>query len=149
MFHKIVLRDLSVPVRARHSKYTGPYYWCPAAPGSGRGFYLDSQGECGANGAGFRLRIESANDHLNGRLAFIDGYYCDPDCASDSLRPIIARLPHGRGFLAGWTMGPGMCATIGAYIYPDEVSAAHGAHSMAESDSEEERMQCEAENDNA
>lgn len=45
----------------------------------------------------------------------------------------------GRGFLAGWTMGPGMCASLDAYIYKAPEDAAHAAHSMAESDAEKNR----------
>jgi hypothetical protein len=113
----------------------------------GRGFYQASDGlRCDPNGSTFDLRLESANDHLSGRLSHTDGYYCD-SFQGDTLQPIIARLPHGRGFLAGWTMGRGMCASIDADIYRDAESAAFAAHSKADSDAERSRDEEESEPD--
>lgn len=141
MFREIVMIDYGRPLAARLAsrKYCGPYRWTPAAPGKGRGFYSGTSAlDMDARGSGFRLRIEDANDHTRDRRNQVRGYYCDPDCI-DTLQPIIARLPRGRGFLAGWTMGAGMCASIEGYVYPDAESAASAAHDVAEYAAERER----------
>lgn len=142
MFSNIVMINYDRPLaeRAASRKVAGPYRWEPSEPGKGRGFYQASHAlECGDST--FRLRLEWANDHLRGsRLSFINGYYCDN---TDTLQPIIARLPHGRGFLAGWTMGQGMCASLDGYIYLSEEDAARAAHSTAEFTADENRMDSE------
>ena len=139
MFSEIILHDTTRPLAARLAsrKHCGPYRWRPAAPNSGRGFYCDAAEQCGVGT--LRLRLEDANAQISGRLARTTGYYCDPHCDGDTLQPIIARLPRGRGFLAGWKMGPNMCATLGAEIFPDEACAAYAAHSEAENTAERER----------
>lgn len=143
IFQEIILHDFSVPMRKRLEmrKVCGPYHWTPATPGKGRGFYMASEGlACAKHGSGFDLRLERANDHLReGRLSRIDGYFCDEGYDGETLQPIIARLPHGRGFLAGWTMGAGMCARLDGFIYENPEAAAKAAHNMAEYDAEEER----------
>lgn len=141
MFREIVMIDYGRPLAARLAsrKYCGPYRWTPAAPGKGRGFYSGSSAlDIDSHGSSFRLRIEDANDHIRYRRNQIRGYYCDPECI-DTLQPIIARLPRGRGFLAGWTMGAGMCASLEKDIYPDAESAAGAAHCAAEYAAERER----------
>lgn len=139
MFQQIVLRDLTKPVRARHHEHCGPYLWTPAAPGRGRGFYQSSRGlYCGDST--FRLRLEYANDVLPNysRITHITGYFTD-DFQGGMLSPIVARLPRSRGFLAGWTMGRGMCAELDAHIYDEPEAAAYAAHSMAEHDANDMR----------
>ena len=141
MFREIVMIDHGRPLAARLAsrKYCGPYRWAPAAPGTGRGFYSGSSAlDMDSHGSSFRLRLEDANDHIRDRRNQIRGYYCDSDC-TDTLQPIIARLPRGRGFLAGWTMGARMCASLEGYIYPDAESAASAAHCVAEYAAERER----------
>jgi hypothetical protein len=130
----------TLPERLKRREYTGPYYWNPTQPGKGRGFYQSSKGlYCDKSGSTFDLRLEEANDHLSGtRLAQINGYYCDQH-QDETLQPIIARLPHGRGFLAGWTMGRGMFGSIDCDIYETAEEAAYAAHSMAEHDAETSR----------
>jgi hypothetical protein len=54
----------------------------------------------------------------------------------DSLTPIIARLPRSRGFLAGWTMGSGMCAELDATVWETAEEAAQAAYDFAESAAE-------------
>lgn len=143
MIQTIRIHNLNKPLDARRisRRFCGPYEWTPATPGKGRGFYSDSdnQFEMGEGDCTFRLRIHDANDFLGcARIAHILGYWCDYD-GFDSLRPIVARLPHSRAFLAGWTMGAGMCGSLDAGLYPDAESAAFAAHSMAEYDAEAER----------
>ncbi len=67
--------------------------------------------------------------------------YCADDYQGATLEPIIARLPSGRGFLAGWTMGANMCGTLEPEVYPDAESAASAAHDAAEYAAEREREQ--------
>lgn len=136
------VHDFTKPMveRLKSRQYTGPYYYSPATPGGGRGFYQSSKGlYCASHGSTFDLRLEDANDHLTGRLSQINGYYTDDTFEGDTLQPIVARLPHGRGFLAGWTMGRGMCASIELDIYETIEDAARAAHSLAESDAEKEQ----------
>jgi hypothetical protein len=135
----ITLIDYARPLaeRAKARKFCGPYQWSPTRPGKGRGFYSSTRDALTIDRAGstFSLRLESANDHLRGtRLARTTGCYCDPHGDSDTLQPIIARLPHGRGFLAGWTMGAGMAGSVSGEIYGDETDAAYAAHALADYD---------------
>ena len=142
MFTSIVMINYSRPLRKRLEarKYCGPYRWNPATPGGHRGFYTASTPtEMDRHGSTMRLRLESANEHIHGRLRDTLGYYCDYEGDGDTLQPIIARLPNNRGFLPGWTMGPGMCGSLEAHAYEDAESAALAAHSMAEYDAEESR----------
>ena len=136
------VHDFRKPLRERLARraYTGPYYWTPTVPGKGRGFYQSQYGlACDQSGSTFDLRLDEANSFLgDSRLRFIRGYHCD-QYGDSTLRPIIARLPHGRGFLAGWTMGAGMAACIDPYIYEDAEDAARAAHDLAEHDADAER----------
>jgi hypothetical protein len=150
LFNEITMLNYSRPMRERLKtrKVCGPYKWRPSEPNKGRGFYQASKHlACDARGSTFDLRLELANEHLRGyRLCDINGYYADT-FQDTTLTPIVARLPHGRGFLAGWTMGTGMCASLDCSIYSDAESAARAAHSMAEYDAEKERDACETNND--
>lgn len=144
MFAEIVLINFRRSLAARRDarKFCGPYHWTPAKPGAGRGFYQASNGGLRIDQAGssFALRLEWANDLLprGSRLGLINGYYCDEfqDC---TMVPIVARLPRSRGFLAGWTMGAGMYASLDATIWEIAEDAARAAHDMAERDAERER----------
>lgn len=151
MFSRITLLNYRrpLPQRAEARKHVGPYTWEPAKPGTGRGFYQASTAlACDPRGSSFNLRLEEANDHLRySRLSMIQGYYCDDDGSTGTLQPIIARLPRGRGFLAGWTMGRGMAACVDADVYDDPQDAARAAHDMAERDAEKEREHQARENE--
>lgn len=135
MFSEIILHNFNKPLAARKAsrRYCGPYRWTPSAPGNGRGFYTGSDGQCGDST--FRLRITDANDYIPHNAT---GYYCD-SYQDQTLQPIVLALPRGRGWLAGWTMGPNMCASMAPDIYDNPECAAHAAHSMAEYDAEQER----------
>jgi len=150
IFDEITLIDYRRPLaeRANARRFCGPYRWRPSQPGKGRGFYQASGAlRMDRAGSSFALRLEEANAHLReSRLSHVTGYYCDA-WGDETLRPIIARLPRGRGFLAGWTMGAGMCAALDSTIWPDEREAALAAHDMAERDAEREREAQEADLD--
>lgn len=126
-FPKIILRDMSKPVRARHSKHCGPYYWTPVCvigAHPGRGFYSSSLSMLGMDRSGstFRLRLEDAGT----RREECYGH------ETASFYPIIARLPSNRGFLAGYTMGEGMLGALDGTIYRDEDDARRAARVEAE-----------------
>jgi hypothetical protein len=147
MFDAITLLDYGRPLAARKAarRYVGPYTWRPSAPGNGRGFYSGSHAlTMDPRGSSLALRLEDANDHLRDRRRFVSGYYAD-DYQDATLEPIIARLPSGRGFLAGWTMGANMCGSLEPEVYPDAASAASAAHDAAEYAAEREREQQQSE----
>lgn len=70
-------------------------------------------------------------DDVDDRISH-SGWFADPDGDGDKVRGIVVRLPHGRGFLAGWAMGEGMAATVYRDVYADAVDAARAADSVAE-----------------
>lgn len=146
----ITLRDYSKPIKTRHGGPCGPYTLRvpevargPVASLSKYGFYMRYSTsrylETDPHGSPFALRIEWANDLLRGRrLSDTLGYYVD-DCGDDAMQPIVARLSHGRGFLAGWTLGAGMASLLHSHIWTDAADAAVAAHDMAARDAEVER----------
>lgn len=119
------LHDFSRPLleRAASRKHVGPYLWSPAVPGTGRGFYMQhdtSELRCADHGAGFRLRV------IEGSRSFAFNEF------GDSYTPIVLRLPHGRGFLIGATMGAGMCAHFEPGVFHgDEYEAMYAAEQEA------------------
>lgn len=132
------IHDFSVPLRKRleSRRYCGPYIHTPAEPGGSRGFYTEGGGEriaCNAHGAGFDLRLSYVK-----RRGRIVAWCPDPDAIGDTMKAITARLPHGRGFLAGWTYGPERCAEIDLRIHEDEESAQRAAEWLTEYAAEKE-----------
>jgi hypothetical protein len=150
MFETVTMLDYRRPLaeRLKARKSCGPYTWRPRdAKADGIGFYCASK--CGAGhdlemdsrGSVCRLRLQWANDALprGSRLARINGYYCD-EFQDSTMTPIVALLPHGRGFLAGWTMGSGMAASLcTSYIWETIEEAAVAAHDEAERAADRER----------
>lgn len=132
----IYMLDYGRPLRMRleERKTCGPYEWTVSAPGRchGRGFYAsDDAGNTESRDSTFRLRAAQRQ----GRDA---GTYFENHDEPQRFYPIVLRLNHGRGFLAGWSMGTGMASEIGACIWAEE------AHAWASADSQAERV-CEAE----
>lgn len=149
MFNKITVRDFSKPIRARHSEFTGPYYFQPrqARESQGRvaGFYQASNRlAMDKAGSTFDLRLEDAADFHHSNAT---GFFCsaidgkgEADPCGDVMTPIVARLSHGRGFIPGWTMGAGMCAALDMGDVRDEIEdAARAAFDFAESEAEKAR----------
>lgn len=68
------------------------------------------------------------------------GWYCgDDEVQDDTMRGFVARLPRGRGYIIGWSMGAEMCAVLDySYVYDSERGAAYAADSMAEHAAERE-----------
>ncbi|WP_155986686.1 hypothetical protein [Thioalkalivibrio sp. ALE23] len=67
------------------------------------------------------------------------GWFTDPGEEDETIRGIVMRLPHGRGFLAGWSMGEGMPSVFDKEIHHDETDAAHAADNMSERAAERAR----------
>jgi hypothetical protein len=123
----------------RKARCTGNYYHAPKPGATGRGFYL-GKGAHGAHG----LRWQYADDAAT--TIRHTGWFCD-DFQDSKIRGIVLRLPRGRGFLAGWTMGVGMASSFDySPIFDDERDAAFCADRMAESAAESEREYQEREN---
>lgn len=149
--HTYQTKDGHVPTleeRLAMRRHCGPYEWTPrnTAKSDGFGFYAASNGLAMGDGP-CTLRLELANDHLTGRLSDTRGYYTNSFC-DETVKPIIARLPHGRGYLAGYTLGRGMASGLETDLYDSPESAAHAAHSIAENVAElnredEEQYQAE------
>ena len=122
----IVLHDFARPLaeRAKSRKVCGPYRWTPTKPGSGRGFYM----ECGRSlrmarhGSGMQLRVVEVT-RRGSQWSHEFG---------DTFQAIVLRLPRSRGFLAGWTLGAGMCASVDSTIYDDADDASRAACDEAE-----------------
>lgn len=97
----------------------------------GRTFYHESDFAPG-------LRFEYC-DKVEGTRIDHTGWYTDPDGISDTIRGVVFRLPHNRGFIPGWTMGESMVSAIEYDIYDNEVDCARVADQMAEKVAEKER----------
>lgn len=127
----ITMIDYTRPLelRAAARKSVGPYSWTPVdrrwahwrnLPPTGRGFYQSSEGLwMDERGSTFELRLEFAGAC----------YTSEQDQRFDA---IIARLPNGRGFLAGWTMGAGMAAALDGRIWDTERDAERAAIDMTQ-----------------
>lgn len=106
----------------------GPYMTAPRPNGSGPwSFYLGAD-------APFELRVQFAADYTDRARR----WYADAD-GIDTCEGIVARLPRGRGFLAGWTLGEGMASCLEPTTYADPLEAAHAADESARIYALEER----------
>ena len=85
-------------------------------------------------------------DEVDGARIAHRGWYTSEDC-HQTIRGIVARLPKGRGFLAGWTMGESMASELENTIHCDEVQAARAADRIAEMVAEKEREYREREDE--
>jgi hypothetical protein len=122
--------------RRRKSPCTSGYYITAPTPITGgthpgEFFYLDSDFMPG-------LRWYWA-DEIDGARINHTGWYTDDDAVGDLMRGIVLRLPHGRGFLAGWSLGKGMASSIEGDLYTDIIEAARAADSTAQHAAENER----------
>jgi hypothetical protein len=111
----------------------GPCYHAPKPEqaGKGKGFYL------GDRSAPFALRWQYCDEVAGTRINHT-GWYAD-DYQDTKIRGLVFRLPRGRGFMAGWTMGEGMASAIEGDIYETETEAASAADDLAESTADDER----------
>jgi hypothetical protein len=117
----------------------GPYYHSPKPGGKGAGFYLgDCKWGVAVGDGNFALRAKWC-DEVDGVRINHTGWFTDEFGDGDKIRGLVFRLPRGRGFLAGWSMGEGMCGSVDFDIYDTEAEAARAADSMAENQAEAER----------
>jgi hypothetical protein len=117
----------------RHTpKVCGPYYrTAPNTDSTHAFFYLDSDFMPG-------LRWEWADEVEDSRIRHT-GWFTDDYGDGDTIRGIVMRLPHGRGFLAGWSMGKSMASEIDCSVWDDAIDAARDADRMAERAAEQAR----------
>jgi len=108
----------------------GHCYHSPTPAQAGRGFYLESDGMPG-------LRWEWADKFC--RPIGHTGWFTNEFGDGEKIRGLVMRLPKGRGFLAGWSMGEGMASSLSGDIYETAEEAARAADSKAESVAERER----------
>jgi hypothetical protein len=119
-------------IAERNAYPCGEYYHAPKPNSTGKGFYLESDGMPA-------LRWTWC-DEVSGAGVNHTGWFADEHGDGDTIRGIVFRLPHGRGFLVGWSMGEHMASEIDySTVYADEIDAARAADSMAESVAERER----------
>ena len=144
LFREIHLIDYRRPLAKRREdrRYTSGYRWRPsdAREADRVGFYQASDRlAMDKAGSPVCLRLSEANEHLSecDRRRWVTGYYCDEHGDGETLKPIVATLPRGRGFLAGWTMGEGMCANLERTVLESAADAADRAHDIALRDGEE------------
>jgi hypothetical protein len=109
----------------------GPYY-CAPKPNSvdGTSFYLESDFMPG-------LRWQWC-DEVTSSIRHT-GWYTTEYGDGDKIRGLVLRLPKGRGFLAGWSMGESMASGAEYTIYATEREAAVAADGIAEIMAEKER----------
>ena len=126
--------------RLAHAQKTvcGPCCHAPKPGSKGQGFYLGScKWGVTVGDGGFSLRARWA-DEVEDSTIDHKGWYCD-DFQSDTIRGLVFRLPRGRGFLAGWSMGANMCGSVGCDTYETEIEAARAANAEADAEAENER----------
>lgn len=119
------------PRQGRESPWCFAYHAAPTPfPNNGKGFYLESDFAPG-------LRWQWC-DKVEGVWINHEGWFSDT-MQDQTIRGIVFRLPHGRGFLAGWSMGEHMASEVGRRVYSCEREAARAADREAESVAEAER----------
>lgn len=118
--------------RGEASPWCFAYRTAPSPlPNDGKGFYMDSDFAPG-------LRWQWC-DKVEGVRIEHQGWFTDSDFQDQTIRGVVFRLPHGRGFLAGWSMGESMASEVGRRIYQCERAAARAADRDAESVAGRER----------
>lgn len=133
MFATITMMNLEKPLVARLGRLER-FVFHPVERGvKSRFFYAESampEIETAEFGAGFRLRFVPANDFLLASVLSQTSGYLASD--GDVVSPVVALLPRSRGFLAGWSLGPGMPSGLDLTVWKDDHEAARHAHQLAE-----------------
>jgi hypothetical protein len=95
------------------------------------GFYLESDGMPGLRWE-WADKIELANvKHA--------GWYSDPEGIAELIRGVVFRLPKGRGFMPGWSMGEGCASCLERVVYESRIMCAYAADELARIAAEKER----------
>lgn len=136
---------LKAPTKYRKSRLCCAYRHAPkplTRDTQETAFYLGGDGTNGDFQPG--LRWEWCDEVESVRINHT-GWWTD-DYEQDKYRGMVFRLNHGRGFLAGYSMGEGMISFI-EYdtVYANENRAAHAADELARYAAEKERACREAE----
>jgi hypothetical protein len=132
---------LTKRLKKAKESFCGPYYHTPTpvtADANARSFYLESDFAPG-------MRWTWC-DEVEGVRIDHTGWFTDDEGTGDKIRGLVMRLPHGHGFLAGWSMGESMASVIETDVYDSETDAAHAADSIAENAAEKEREYQAAQN---
>jgi len=122
--------------RKHHYKVSGSYYGSPTPitkenPKTGDGFYLDCDFHPGLRWTWCDKIADIRIDHR--------GWWTNDLGDGETIRGVVFRLPHGRGFLAGHAMGEGMLSTLCCKVWDNERDAAYEADRMAERAAQKER----------
>ncbi|SHH59203.1 hypothetical protein [Ferrimonas marina] len=107
-----------------NGRCTGPYRFDMRPTHETMGFYLESDFAPG-------LRWDWAHE-VPGASITHTGWFCDRD-SHQTAQGIVLRLPKGRGFLAGYTLGEGMSSELlRTQTFDCPIAAGYCADSMAE-----------------
>lgn len=117
-------------------KVSGSYYCSPkplTRDNQSMGFYLALHNHEGTGGD-FQPGLRWEWCDLVGEVGINHTGWFTDSYQSDKIRGMVFRLPKGRGFLAGWSMGPGMCGEIDyCIVYSTIERAAWAADRLAQS----------------
>jgi len=138
----------ALPVEFTFASFTFPRYIADLTPAAGLrrkremrrvvGGYYHAPRPNQSDGWSFYL----GSDFAPSRVEQTGDFYSCGDL--DAYEGIIVRLNHGRGFLAGWTLGQHMASSVDAYIWTDESDARRAAADAAQRAAEDE-FECQSE----
>ena len=136
--------SLSVPAgrKRRDRRVVGPYRFTPGRAEAAAPIFFYHASDSMLTGDGcVTLRLQWADD-VTGAGINHTGWYTDEYGDGDHIRGVIARLTTGRnrGFLAGWSMGRGMCGELEREIYEHDFEAASVADQLAHLQADRERQ---------
>lgn len=109
--------------RLQDRRFTGPYHFIVGDQVS-LGFHLDDNGNMG-RGSAADLRLVPASEYYPAMTTYAI------DDGSTEIQPMVALLPHGRGYLAAWSMGTNMAGGMEPEIYETAYDAASAAQDLA------------------
>lgn len=121
---RMAARKATLRKRRDERAVCGPYYVSPTPNSKARGigFYAsDDAGTLTMGDGGTLLRVE----YTGAEYSTSDG--------EATFYGIVARLPKSRGFLAGWTMGPGMASSLDTKSFDSFHDAQTAADCLTES----------------
>lgn len=135
-------------IERRRNPTTGPYYHAPTPitkhyDHGARSFYLDDHG---APGLRWAWCDELPDDWLCDVVPTVDhaGWFTDEYGDGEKIRGVVFKLPKGRGYLPGWSMGEGMASCVVTSEWCTlACDAARLADTLAEIAAEEQREYAE------